>query len=432
MLSKSIHRHTSTSWSSYRQLKFSVAAHGIYFPKSLSLPRADYSQSARSLSLPVDIKPVPLPSLSPTMSHGSISQWKKAVGDTLSPGDVLCDIDTDKASVALEVQDDGILARILVAAQGSELPVGSPIALIVDSMESFKVFQQLNDDEYRHLMVLSPAVPSSPASSSPSSPPSPDVIPSLGLKKQLSPAARHIVKSKDLDISSLTSTGGRAGHIITKSDVLMGLSSGKLKGTSSMKSAPTPAAITVSPPVPVAPPTRAPVTAPTPMPTDPVNSRFTDIPNSNMRKVIAKRLTESKATVPHLYLSMEVNIDEVLTLRKYLKKALDVNVSVNDLVIKSAAMALRDVPQAHAKWNKQTDAIVSGDNIDISVAVATPTGESRAGPGLLSHMSCQVLTHMHVRIDYADRHKGRQARPGQHQLHRQGPGDSGQRRQTEA
>lgn len=108
----------------------------------------------------------------------------------------------------------------------------------------------------------------------------------------------------------------------------------------------------------------------------PVNDHFKDIPNSNMRKVIAKRLTESKATVPHFYISIECEIDALMKLRKDLQKNFEVNVSVNDLVIKSAALALRDIPEANSKWNKQHFDIDSSNskNVDISVAVATPNG----------------------------------------------------------
>mmetsp|Transcript_6201 Transcript_6201/g.5541 ORF Transcript_6201/g.5541 Transcript_6201/m.5541 type:complete len:329 (-) Transcript_6201:3679-4665(-) len=180
---------------------------------------------------------------------------------------------------------------------------------------------------------------------------------------RLSPAARHIIQSKYLDLSSNITASGKSGRILTKSDVILGLKSGIItKRSNSTNQSPI---ITFSPPKPVEIPSIS---------IDKVNDRYIDIPNSNIRKVIAKRLTESKATVPHLYTSIECEIDELLSLRKSIKKDFDVNVSVNDLVIKSAALALRDVPEAFAKWNKNTLRAELSDSIDISVAVATPTG----------------------------------------------------------
>jgi pyruvate dehydrogenase E2 component (dihydrolipoamide acetyltransferase) len=104
------------------------------------------------------------------------------------------------------------------------------------------------------------------------------------------------------------------------------------------------------------------------------SSGYTDIPNNNIRKVIAKRLTESKVTVPHAYTTMECNIDAIVDLRKVLKKEFDLNISVNDLVIRAAALALRDVPEANARWDPQAGAARANPQVDISVAVATPTG----------------------------------------------------------
>ena len=106
----------------------------------------------------------------------------------------------------------------------------------------------------------------------------------------------------------------------------------------------------------------------------PINQNYTDIPNTNMRKIISKRLTESKATVPHYYVTMECEIDELLKFRKSLKQYMDMNVSVNDIVIKSAAMALRAVPAANSKWSPSHGSYIETSDVDISVAVATPNG----------------------------------------------------------
>lgn len=151
--------------------------------------------------------------------------------------------------------------------------------------------------------------------------------------------------------------------MIRKEDVINFIQNGAAAASTSVAS-------TLTAPVP---PKAAPTPA-SPVYTEPVNSRYTDIPNNNMRKIIAKRLTESKAQVPHFYTSIEVNIDSVMQLRKKLKKDYEINVSVNDLVIKAAALALRDVPEANAKWNTNTNSIEASPSVDISVAVATPNG----------------------------------------------------------
>lgn len=137
---------------------------------------------------------------------------------------------------------------------------------------------------------------------------------------------------------------------------------------------PSPSPVILAPATPTTPTVRPPIVLEDPLGGLPVNSKYTDIPNTNMRKIIAKRLTESKATVPHFYTSIECNIDDLMALRKQLRKDMDVNVSVNDLIIKSAALALRDVPEANAKWNRLTNKIEMSQGVDISVAVATPNG----------------------------------------------------------
>eukprot|EP01033_Poteriospumella_lacustris_P012584 gene12584-9001_t len=174
---------------------------------------------------------------------------------------------------------------------------------------------------------------------------------------KLSPAARYIANNHRLDVAGIKGTG-KAGMIV-KGDVLAALSSGAAKAAPSAA----PVAAAAAPVAPVAPSSTA-----------PVNSNYTDIPLTTMRKVIAKRLTESKQTVPHSYCLATVEIDAVLKMRKQLAKDFNVNVSVNDAVIKAAALALRDVPEANARFDAARGAVQRSPSIDVSVAVATPTG----------------------------------------------------------
>ena len=339
-----------------------------------------------------NITTVTLPGLSPTMTHGTIASWVKKPGDLLQVGDVLCEIETDKASVGYDIQDEGVLAKILVPALGPELKCGSPIALTVEDMAAYEAFLKMDPSSYAISATAAPtpaATPAAPSSSSVSQTTA-AVATSKG-PQRFSPAARHMLQSQRMDPSSIV---GTAMHgVISKGDVILAINAGTVKAntaatsqhavaTSDASSAPgtgatSAAAVTTN--IPSSSPSTfaAPVQIPLVDPTggQPVNARFTDIPNTNMRKIIAKRLTESKATVPHFYTTIECDIDALMALRKVMKKDLDVNVSVNDLVIKSAALALRDVPEANAKWNKKEGKVDIGDgSVDISVAVATPNG----------------------------------------------------------
>lgn len=183
---------------------------------------------------------------------------------------------------------------------------------------------------------------------------------------RMSPAARIMVNNHRINASTIKGTG--KDNMITKGDVINALSGGL--PIASVTQAPVIAASFV-------PPTVTNANAPITPSTAPVNNNFTDIPNTNMRKIIAKRLTESKAEVPHFYSDISVALDDVLKLRKTLQKDFNINVSVNDIVIKAAALALRDVPEVNMKFDTATGRVVASnfDNrVDISIAVATPTG----------------------------------------------------------
>lgn len=322
-----------------------------------------------------------MPSLSPTMTHGTISLWKASPGTELKAGDVLCEIETDKASVGFEMQETCVLAKILVEAHGPETAVGRPIALTVEDAAAFAEFQKADPATYKPLegspeptAAEVSTVQSSPASAQTTS--SGESPKASSTSHQFMPAARHMVESQGLILNGVTGTakGGR----ITKGDLLQGMKAGTVT-VGGRKHQPAAAAPATFSPATAASSQPAPAAAnnsSNAVSSAPVNDRFKDIPNSNMRKVIAKRLTESKATVPHFYSSIEVEIDKLMALRSTMKKEYGQNLSVNDLVIKSAALALRDVPEANAKWNKAAGAIDASScrSVDISVAVATPSG----------------------------------------------------------
>ena len=317
-----------------------------------------------------------MPALSPTMESGTITQWHKAPGDELAAGDVLCDVETDKATVAFDVQDEGVLAKVISEAGSGEVLVGAPVAVIVEDAASFAAFAEADAagkvvlDGTGGTSAPSEAEPPAEVEASATAVASDDPSRTVSLEYLFMPAARHMAQSKKIDASSLMGTG--KGGRITKGDIIDALGRGvvfpALQATASAaesasKTAPAPSAAA------------APAAAASPTETKAVpssNENYVDQPANNIKKVTAKRLTQSMSEVPHMYVSMACEVDGLMALRKKLQKEHDVKVSVNDFIIRSAALALRDVPEANAMWTR--DERHPGDSVDISVAVATPTG----------------------------------------------------------
>jgi len=284
---------------------------------------------------------------------GTIGKWLVKEGEALSPGDAIAEIETDKATMALECQDDLFVAKLL-ALEGEEVVVGQPILVAVEEEKDVAAFAS-----YKAIVTASPA----PASPPPAAVHAPEkATATSNVAQRFSPAARHMVQSQHINTSAIvgTSRGGR----ISKADVINNLKSGAaVAGQATSKTA------AVSAPI-----AHKAAAVVDPMLLPPINDRYTDVPNSNMRKVIARRLTESKATVPHMYATIECPLDDLLELRKIFSKDLNTNVSVNDMVIKAAALALRDLPDVRRKWNPATGSVTEPTPCDIAVAVATPTG----------------------------------------------------------
>ena len=328
----------------------------------------------------------PMPALSPTMESGTISSWTKTEGEEFSAGDVLCSIETDKASVDFEAQDDGILAKILKDGPNArELPVGTPICVVVEEPDDVAAFADFvaGDGAASASEAATPAAePSSTAAStSPvgaGAPTGSASVPNRTVADEfvLMPSARHLAQSRGVDATVLTGTG--KGGRVTKGDVLAAIANGV--EMPSLSSAATDAAVgaasTAPPPAAATTPQPRPLAdlVDLPVPEADYHGTYEDVPNNNMRKVIAKRLAASKGQVPHFYSSIEVELDNVLALRKSLVKNHDVKVSVNDLVIRCSALALRDVPEVNGTYDEKSGMVKKQESIDISVAVATPTG----------------------------------------------------------
>ena len=332
---------------------------------------------------------VGMPALSPTMESGIISKWHVAEGDAFKAGDSLAVIETDKASMDFEAQDDGVVARLLVTEGGGEVRCGMAIMVTVEDAGDVSAFANF-------------AAPGS-SSGGEEAPP-----PAVAATMDAPPA------------TSAVGGGARRPSIqfLGKEGWAAKLSS-PVPPPGAGSSAPIAAATVASPAS--APPAAAAAAvvvpnlhayAPETVTTVPP-SLYSDSPASNMRKVISKRLTQSKSTVPHFYTSIEISLDNILALRKVLAKDFDAKVSVNDFIIKASAMALRDVPEVNATYDAGTRGLRTFDVVDVSVAVATPTGLITP---IIPSTSGLTLSEIGVRMkDLASRARDGKLKPEEYQ-----------------
>ena len=302
-----------------------------------------------------------MPALSPTMTEGKLATWLKSEGDAVAAGDVLCEIETDKATMEVEAIDEGTLGKILVAEGSEGVAVNTPIAVILEDGEDAAALEGMTaaaaPTPQTPETPQMPEAPPEPAAA-PVTPPAPAMpAPAAGERVFASPLARRMAEKAGLDLASIAGSGPH--NRIVKHDVEAVLAGGVAR----------PAA---APPRSAA-PTASPVSAPGGAP----GAAYTEVPNTTMRKVIAERLSASKREIPHFYLTIDCEVDALLALRKDLNAKSPegdgaYKISVNDFVVRAVALALRQVPEANATW---TDAaILRYTAIDISIAVATAGG----------------------------------------------------------
>ncbi|XP_074891198.1 dihydrolipoyllysine-residue acetyltransferase component of pyruvate dehydrogenase complex, mitochondrial isoform X2 [Buteo buteo] len=300
-------------------------------------PPTQPSPQAPGSSYPPHMQ-VTLPALSPTMTMGTVQRWEKKVGEKLNEGDLLAEIETDKATIGFEVQEEGYLAKILVPEGTRDVPLGTALCIIVEKESDIPAFADYQDTAVTDMKAQAPPPPpplvvATPAAAPPPQPavPSTPAVPTAGPPPRkgrilVSPLAKKMAAEKGIDLAQVKGTGpdGR----ITKKDV---------ESFVPPKVAPAPALEAV--------PAAAAVAA------APVGT-FTDIPISNIRRVIAQRLMQSKQTIPHYYLSVDINMGEVLVLRKELNQEVldNIKLSVNDFIIKASALACLKVPEANSSW----------------------------------------------------------------------------------
>jgi pyruvate dehydrogenase E2 component (dihydrolipoamide acetyltransferase) len=319
-----------------------------------------------------------MPALSPTMTEGTLARWLKKEGETIKAGDVIAEIETDKATMEVEAVDEGVLGRILVGDGTEGVKVNEPIAVLVDAGEAVPAAAPAAKpaaakDEAApasapaktgapaSATATAATAPSGTAAAPPTTPTSAAPVPrpnghsAEGDRIFASPLARRMASQAGIDLSALKGSG--PGGRIVRADI-----EAAQKGAPSAAPAPVQAA------------------APrTPTPAAGISAPHKLVPHSSIRKIIARRLTEAKSTIPHFYVSMDIEIDALIALQNQLNAKSPARdqpgsyfITINDLVIRAAGATLRRIPEVNASWTD--DGMVFYDDVDISVAVAIPDG----------------------------------------------------------
>ena len=301
-----------------------------------------------------------MPALSPTMEEGTLAKWLVKEGDTVKSGQIIAEIETDKATMEFEAVDEGKVGKLLVAEGTAGVKVNAPIAVLVEEGEAVPAAAP---------KAAPAAAPAAPAAAAPAPTPAaaqvttPAAVPAAsGTRIIASPLARRLAKDKGVDLAALTGSGPH-GRIV-KSDV-------EAAGPGAPKAAP--AAVAPSP---------APAAAAAPQGMSAATVKkiyegreYEEVTLDGMRKTIAARLSEAKQTIPHFYLRRSVELDALMAFREQLNKQLEVRavkLSVNDFIIKACAMALQAVPNANAVW--AGDRVLKLKPSDVAVAVAIEGG----------------------------------------------------------
>ena len=312
--------------------------------------------------MPIEIT---MPALSPTMTEGNLAKWVKKEGDKIKAGDVIAEIETDKATMEVEAVDEGTLGKIIVPAGTEGVKVNAVVALLLEDGEDKKALDSWKPKEAPKAEAAPAAAAPAEGGAAPAAAPAPvaaavgpvatkapaaplaSAAPkggSAGGRVKASPLAKRLAAAKGVDLTGVIGSGPN-GRIV-KSDIESG--AGRAGGGAVRR--------------------------------NPVE--FVQVPNNSMRKIIARRLTESKQQVPHFYLTVPIELDAMLEVRQQLNtqatkkagkdQAPAYKLSVNDLVIKAVGLALRDKPTCNVSW--YDDAIIQYNNCDVSVAVATDGG----------------------------------------------------------
>ncbi|MEK1872145.1 MAG: pyruvate dehydrogenase complex dihydrolipoamide acetyltransferase [Rhizobium altiplani] len=321
--------------------------------------------------MPINIT---MPALSPTMEEGNLAKWLVKEGDTVKSGDIIAEIETDKATMEVEAVDEGTVAKIVVPAGTEGVKVNALIAVLAaDGEDVSAAASGAGSAAPAPKAAEAPkteAVPAAPAPAAAAPVPAaaPAAAPAGGNRTFSSPLARRLAKESGIDLSAISGSGPH-GRVV-KSDVEAAVSGGGAKAA----------------PAAAAPQAAAPAHAAAPKGASDESvlklfepGSYELVPHDGMRKVIAKRLVESKQTVPHFYVTVDCELDALMSLRAQLNDAAprkdgapSYKLSVNDMVIKAMALALRDVPDANVSWTEAN--MVKHKHADVGVAVSIPGG----------------------------------------------------------
>uniref|UniRef100_A0A1I7RMX0 Acetyltransferase component of pyruvate dehydrogenase complex n=1 Tax=Bursaphelenchus xylophilus TaxID=6326 RepID=A0A1I7RMX0_BURXY len=374
-----------------------IATKNVYKFKPLTKSSANVLLNGKwvryySAELPEHLK-VTLPALSPTMEMGTIVSWAKKEGEKINEGDLLCEIETDKATMGFETPEEGYLAKILLPEGSKDIPIGKLLCIIVEKeadVAAFRDFAASGDAAAAPAapkpQAAQPPPPPPPAQAPPAQtftpptavvPPTPQAPPAQGGRVKASPYAKKLAAEHGIPLSQLAGSG--PGGRLIASDIL-NAGHGVAPAGAPAATAGAPAAQAAAPAAHAAAPAHSaahtgPVSAPS------QHASYQDLPLSNMRKVIAKRLSDSKSTIPHYYLTSEIEVDELLKIREKLnvivaaeakKDQKPHKLSINDFIIKASALACLRVPEANSFF---MDSFIRQNNqVDVSVAVSTDKG----------------------------------------------------------
>ena len=305
-----------------------------------------------------------MPALSPTMTQGNIARWKVQEGDEVRAGDSVAEIETDKATMEFESQEDGYVAKICVGDGAQNVPVGAIVAVMVEEKEHVGAFASYVPPAVNAAATDAATTPTqSPSSSTSSLTSSTTTVRTDESGGRMWPSVRRLLAESGIDPLAITPTGPRG--MLVKGDVLaaMGLCAAPV-GSAPSTSTPTstqnaskkPAGLKAAPAAPVL-----------------DEDTFEDVPVTTIRKVIASRLLESKTQTPHEFVTADVSLASVAKLRAALKAG-GVKASVNDCVVYAVARALRASPKVNAKWDEASASAVTDPDVDVAIAVATDGG----------------------------------------------------------
>ncbi|PWL17840.1 pyruvate dehydrogenase complex dihydrolipoamide acetyltransferase [Falsochrobactrum shanghaiense] len=366
--------------------------------------------------MPINIT---MPALSPTMEEGNLAKWLVKEGDKVSSGDVIAEIETDKATMEVEAVDEGTVAKIVVPAGTEGVKVNALIAILAEEGEDVaeaaqgaekaaaaapKAEAKAEAPKEEPKKEAVPAAAPAPASTKSEEP---VAAPAAGKGERVfsSPLARRIAKDAGIDIAAVKGSGPR-GRVVQR-DVEAAIASGGAKAA--------------------APQTASAAPAPKPMSDDAVLKLFEEgsyeiVPHDGMRKTIARRLVESKQSVPHFYLTIDCELDALLALRSQINAAAPMvktekgespayKLSVNDLVIKATALALRDIPDANVSWTE--GGMIRHKHSDVGVAVSIPNGLITP---IVRHADTKTLSAISNEMkDLAKRARDRKLKPEEYQ-----------------